>query len=142
MNPQELHYRQKLDYEIDAWDLNAALVAEELQVPLISLSRLPGVTGIGPYVFRNMVTNKQQAEALAEYAFTQLGAKRFAILHPNIGFGVELANDFWDAVERRGGTVQGIESYGHNQTTFATEVKKLVGRYYRDERSALLEYVR
>ena len=29
MNPQELHYRQKLDYEIDAWDLNAALVAEE-----------------------------------------------------------------------------------------------------------------
>jgi rhodanese-related sulfurtransferase len=29
MNPQELHYRQKLDYEIDAWDLNVALDAAE-----------------------------------------------------------------------------------------------------------------
>jgi rhodanese-related sulfurtransferase len=29
MNSQELHYRQKLDYEIDAWDLNAALEAAE-----------------------------------------------------------------------------------------------------------------
>lgn len=29
MNPQELHYRQRLDYEIDAWDLHVALAAAE-----------------------------------------------------------------------------------------------------------------
>ena len=85
-----------------------ALVAEELQVPLITLSRADGLTEIGPHVFRNMVTNSQQAEALADYAMTTLGYKTFAILHPNTPFGVELSNEFWDAIEKRGGQIRGI----------------------------------
>src|SRR5690606_37366429 len=73
-----------------------ALVAEELSVPLISLSRLEGLTEIGPHVFRTMVTNSQQAEALADYAVGTLGYKSFAILHPNSAFGQELSAEFWD----------------------------------------------
>ncbi len=120
----------------------AALVAEELQVPLITLSRAEGLTEIGPHIFRTMVTNAQQAEALADYAMNTLGYKTFAILHPNTPFGVELSNDFWDAIEKRGGQIRGIESYDHDQKTFTEEAKRLAGRYYLEDRGDYYEKIR
>jgi ABC-type branched-subunit amino acid transport system substrate-binding protein/nucleotide-binding universal stress UspA family protein len=120
----------------------AALVAEELQVPLINLSRQEGITDIGPYVFRNMLTNEAQARAIAEFAMKQKGFKSFAMLYPNLPYGVELANDFWDYVTENGGQVRGAESYAHDQTTFTTEAKKLVGRYYLEDRLDYIESMR
>jgi ABC-type branched-subunit amino acid transport system substrate-binding protein len=120
----------------------AALVAEELQVPLITLSRAEGLTAIGPHVFRTMVTNSQQAEALADYAMGTLGYKTFAVLHPNTPFGVELTNEFWDAIEKRGGTIRGIESYDHDQKTFTEEAQRLAGRYYLEDRADYYEKMR
>jgi ABC-type branched-subunit amino acid transport system substrate-binding protein/TolA-binding protein len=120
----------------------AALVAEELQVPIITLSRADGLTQIGPNVFRTMVTNAQQADALVDYAMGTLGYKTFAVLHPNTPFGVELTNAFWDAVEKRGGQIRGVESYDHDQKTFTEEAKKLVGRYYLEDRSDYYDKVR
>lgn len=120
----------------------AALVAEELQVPLITLSRAEGITRIGPHIFRTMVTNAQQADALADYAMNSLGYKTFAVLSPNIPFGQELTQEFWDAVERRGGQIRGAESYDHDQTTFTAEAKKLVGRYFIEDRGDYIEKVR
>lgn len=120
----------------------AALVAEELQVPLVTMSRAEGVTGIGPHVFRTMVTNSQQAEALADYAMGTLGYKTFAVLYPNTPFGAELSNEFWEAVEKRGGEVRGVESYDHDQKTFTEEAKKLVGRYFLEDRSDYIEKLR
>jgi ABC-type branched-subunit amino acid transport system substrate-binding protein len=120
----------------------AALVAEELQVPLITLSRAEGLTEIGPHVFRTMVTNSQQAEALADYAMGTLGYKAFAVLHPNTPFGVELTNEFWDAIEKRGGQIRGIESYDHDQKTFTEEAQRLAGRYYLEDRADYYEKIR
>ncbi|MFZ5445495.1 MAG: penicillin-binding protein activator [Myxococcota bacterium] len=120
----------------------AALVSEELQVPLITLSRAEGLTEIGPHIFRTMVTNQQQAEALADYAMNTLGYRTFAILHPNTPFGVELSNEFWDAIEARGGQIRGIESYAHDQKTFTEEAKRLAGRYYLEDRADYFEKLR
>lgn len=120
----------------------AALVAEELQVPLIALSRAEGLTAIGPHIFRTMVTNSQQAEALADYAMGTLGYKSFAILHPNTSFGEEVSAEFWDAVEKRGGQIRGIEGYNHDQKTFTEEAKKLAGRYYLEDRGDYYEKLR
>jgi ABC-type branched-subunit amino acid transport system substrate-binding protein len=120
----------------------AALVAEELQVPLITLSRADGLTQIGPNIFRTMVTNAQQADALVDYAMGTLGYKTFAVLHPNTPFGVELTNAFWDAVEKRGGQLRGVESYDHDRKTFTEEAKKLVGRYYLEDRGDYFERLR
>ncbi len=120
----------------------AALVAEELQVPLVTMTRTEGITDIGPYVFRNMLTNSAQARAIADYAMNVKGYKRFALLYPNIPYGVELANDFWDHVASNGGVVRGAETYAHDQTTFTSEAKKLVGRYYLEDRGDYLEGVR
>ncbi|WP_224363760.1 penicillin-binding protein activator [Hyalangium versicolor] len=120
----------------------AALVAEELQVPLLTMTRTEGITDIGSYVFRNMLTNSAQAQAIADYAMKTRGFKRFAVLYPNIPYGVELANGFWDEVVQNGGTVRGAESYAHDQTTFTNEAKKLVGRYYLEDRADYLEGMR
>jgi branched-chain amino acid transport system substrate-binding protein len=120
----------------------AALVAEELQVPLLTMTRTEGITEIGANVFRNMLTNSAQAQAIADYAVNVRGFKHFAMLYPNIPYGVEMANGFWDEVVSHGATVRGAESYAHDQTTFTTEAKKLVGRYYLEDRLDYIEGVR
>lgn len=118
-----------------------ALVAEDLQVPNISLSLAPEITEIGPHVFRNMLTNDEQARALVEYATGTLGYDKFALLYPNIPYGVELANEFWDRALEKGAEIRGAEGYDHDDTTYTTEVKKLVGRYYLEDREDYEEQV-
>ncbi|HZH04352.1 MAG TPA: penicillin-binding protein activator, partial [Myxococcaceae bacterium] len=61
----------------------AAVVAEEVQVPILTLTKSEGITQIGPHVFRNMLTNTAQAQALAEYGTKVMGYKNFAVLYPN-----------------------------------------------------------
>jgi len=119
-----------------------ALVAEELGVPILTFSRGDGITEIGPHVFRNMLTNSAQAKTLAEYAINTLGYKSFALMYPNIPYGVDLATKFWDEVVARGGQIRGAETYAFDQTTFTSEVKKLVGRYYLEDRLDYLEKLR
>ena len=120
----------------------AALVAEELQVPILTLSRLEGLTDIGPHVFRNMLTNSAQAAALAEYGTRVMGWKQFGVLYPNVPYGVELANKFWDQILLRGGEIRAAESYDHDATAFTPEAQKLVGRFYREDRLDYLERAR
>lgn len=108
--------------------LPIALAAEDYAVPMVSLSRREGVPEAGPWSFRLALTPKKQARALAEYAVDGLKMKRFAIMYPKHAFGTELMNEFWDALDARQAEVTAIESYNHDQTSFATETKSLVAR--------------
>jgi branched-chain amino acid transport system substrate-binding protein len=120
----------------------AAVVAQELGLPLLTLTRIEDVTAIGPFIFRNMLTYAAQARALAAWATEVMGFKTFAVLYPNTPYGVEMTNDFWDEVTSRGAAVRGAETYANDQTTFTTEAKKLVGRYYLEDRVDYLEEAR
>ena len=53
----------------------AAVRAQQLGIPIVSLSRAEGLTQLGEYVFRDMPTNSAQAKAVAQYAQKKLGAK-------------------------------------------------------------------
>jgi branched-chain amino acid transport system substrate-binding protein len=117
----------------------AAVVAQDLGLPLLTLTRNEDVTDIGPYIFRNMLTYSAEGQALAAWAIDVMGYKSFAVLYPNTPYGVEMTNDFWDQVTVRGAAVRGAESYANDQTTFTSEAKKLVGRYYLDDRTDYLE---
>lgn len=119
--------------------LPVALKAEEFGVPVISLSRREGITELGPWSFRISFTAQKQARALAKLAMEHMGLSRFAILYPRHAYGVELMNAFWDEVETRKGEVTAIESYGHDQTTFTTEAKSLVGRLHLEARNEYAE---
>lgn len=120
----------------------AAATAEELGVPFVSLSKLEGVTDAGPNVFQHMLTAGAQARALADLFMGRRGMKRFAILYPQVAYGAELANAFWDEVEARGGEVRAAETYPIDRTTFTPLVKDMVGKLFLDERTEFVEGVK
>jgi branched-chain amino acid transport system substrate-binding protein len=114
--------------------LSAAQKAEELSVPLLTLSFREGLPEIGPFVFRTALTVETQAKELARVAFEELGFSRFALLYPRNSYGLEFVNAFWDEVDRRKGEIRGAESYDNDQTTFTEPVRRLVGRWYLNNR--------
>jgi ABC-type branched-subunit amino acid transport system substrate-binding protein len=109
---------------------SAAVKAQELEVPIVTLSIRKDITSVGSFVFRNFLTLTAQARALVSHAMDNLGVKRFAILYPNDWYGVEFANAFWDEVERRKGEIRAAEKYEPDEKNFATPIKKMVGRYF------------
>ncbi len=109
----------------------AALKAEELSVPMLSLGYRAGIAEVGPHIFRTALTIGAQAKALAKVAFEDLGMTRFAMLYPQNPYGQEFVEAFWDEVEKRHGEIRGVESYEHDQTSFQLPVRKLVGRHFK-----------
>ena len=120
----------------------AAAAAQGLSLPLLSLSKVEGVTEAGPFVFRVMLTASAQAAALADFAVAKRGMKRFAVLYPDTSYGTELMQAFWDQVEARGGEFRGAGMYEPDRTTFGPLVKDLVGKAQLDERADWAEAVK
>jgi len=112
--------------------LAAATRAQQLGVPMISLSRADGLTALGEYIFRDMPTSNAQAKAVAEYAQKKLNAKSFGILQPDSAYGDEMARYFWDAVDAGGSEVRAFEHYPLRTTTFKPFVQRMVGRSPED----------
>jgi ABC-type branched-subunit amino acid transport system substrate-binding protein len=106
----------------------AAAAAQQEGVPLLSLSKVDGVTGGRPYVFRLMLTARAQAQALAELAVQGRNLRQAVILYPEIAYGTELKGAFAAEVEARGGSVVRSVGYEADRTNFAPLVKELVGR--------------
>ena len=117
----------------------AAEEAQNLWVPIITLTQKQGVNNIGPFVFRSFLSNEQQTKALVEYAVLELGYRRFAMLSPNDSYGTRLVQLFWDELDRLGAEVRGVEFYDPSQTDFADQIKKLVGLYYPRPESEITE---
>jgi branched-chain amino acid transport system substrate-binding protein len=106
----------------------AAVRAQQLGIPMVSLSRAEGLTQIGDFVFRNMLTNSATAKALADYAQRKLNARAFGILQPDSAYGDEVVRYFWDALDESGSEVRAFEHYPQRTTTFKPYVARLVGR--------------
>lgn len=112
--------------------------AEELGVPLISLSRHAD-ENTDNYAVQGGLTLQLQAYAMARYAIQSLGLQRFAIVAPRNKVGQETARYFWDAVESMGGQITGSEQYAPDETDFREVVDKLSGLYYTDARQKELD---
>lgn len=115
----------------------AAVRAQELGVPMLSLSRVEGVPAVGPWIHRSALTNAQQGRALAKYALEVMGTKAAGILRPDIPASDEVAAAFWEAFEKGSGEVVVHETYPQDQTTFTKQVKRLVAR---EDLNQLAEY--
>jgi ABC-type branched-subunit amino acid transport system substrate-binding protein/predicted negative regulator of RcsB-dependent stress response len=112
--------------------LAAATRAQQLGIPILSLSRAEGLTALGEYVFRNMPTSSAQARAVAEYAQKKLNARSFGILQPDSTYGDDMARYFWEAVDAGGSEVRAFEHYPLRTTTFKPFVQHMVGRSTAD----------
>jgi branched-chain amino acid transport system substrate-binding protein len=109
---------------------SAAIKAEALHVPIVTLTQKSDIAEFGDWVFRNFLTISLQVRALAAYTVQELGIERFAILYPEERYGISFMNRFWDEIVARGAELVAIESYTPDQTDFADAIKKLVGLYY------------
>jgi ABC-type branched-subunit amino acid transport system substrate-binding protein len=123
--------------------LPAAFESQRLRVPVLTVSTADEVSKAGDFVFRNGISNRDQAKALVAYAMDVMGMKTFAILYPRHPYGEELFHAFWDEVDARQGEIRGVESYGLEDTTFSSQVKSIVARddveRRRDYKKALEE---
>lgn len=115
---------------------SVALAANEYNIPVIALSQRPGLTEIGPTIFRNALTPSQQVRQLVRSAMLDMGMKRFAILYPNDAYGIEYTNIFWDEVIARGGSISAVQIYNPNEKDLRIPVEKLLGVYYGEARQA------
>lgn len=106
--------------------LAAAHRAQLLGVPMISLSRVEGVTKAGDYVFQNFTSPHQQMSAVLDEVMTKRGVTRLAVLAPRMSYGQGFAKLFSQEVSARGGEVVRIVYYDPKQTDFTAEIKKLV----------------
>jgi len=109
---------------------SAAIKAEALHIPIMTLTQKSDITEFGDWVFRNFLTISLQVKAIAAYTVQELGIQRFAILYPEERYGTSFMNRFWDEIVALGADVVAIESYRLDQTDFADAIKKLVGLYY------------
>jgi len=109
---------------------SAAIKAQTLKVPIMTLTQKPDITKLGDHVFRNFLTLSLQVKAIVTYAVQELGIKKFAVLYPDERYGISFMNRFWDELIVHGAEIVGVESYSLDQTDFADAIEKLVGLYY------------
>lgn len=113
--------------------------AQEYGVPLMSLSQRVDAGQTGSFVFPVALSPSQQIDMIVAQAVGANKFKRFAILAPSDAFGDAYVNLFWDAVEKAGAEVVGIERYEPKSTDFRDEMKRLLGLEYPGARRIELE---
>ena len=79
-----------------------------------------------PYVFSTNVAIREDAKAMATYAYETLGVRRVSRIHLDSSFGESYRDNFTDAFESRGGQV--LSTHGklptaHDFRTEITEIK-------------------
>jgi len=95
------------------------------EVPTISpISTATGLTEGNPYLFRNCLSDEVQASQLAEYAVTELGLKRFAILYTNNDYGVALKNAF-EATASEKAEVVAVEAFMDGDEHFRPQLTSI-----------------
>jgi ABC-type branched-subunit amino acid transport system substrate-binding protein/predicted negative regulator of RcsB-dependent stress response len=119
----------------------AAVAAEDARVPLLTLTSRESVPRERSYVFRVRTTPDDEVRVLVDYAFETLKARRFAILHPDDGYGRGMRDRFWERVEEQGGRVVGVSGYDPEGTDFAKAIRRMIGYELltRAEKDALQE---
>ncbi len=103
----------------------AAKRAQELRVPLITLTTKEDVTLEGDFVFRNGLSYPVQIRSLVDYAMNYLECHRFGVFYPEDGYGKTLSSLFIHEIYRQGGEVVTLESYAGEQMDFGSEIKQM-----------------
>jgi len=102
---------------------SAAKKAQQLRVPLLTLSQKELPTGKGNFVFQNSLTPLEQIQALAQFAINEFELRSFAVFYPNSPYGLYFKDLFNQEITRRGGKVLGSIGYQEGQTDFSQEIK-------------------
>lgn len=105
----------------------AAQRAQQVQLPLLTLSQHDGLPQVGPWIFRNSLTLALQVQTLVDYAVNQKKMSSFGILAPDTRLGKEISQAFSDAVRNRGAKITATQWYSPKTTDFRRQIKLLQG---------------
>jgi branched-chain amino acid transport system substrate-binding protein len=107
----------------------AARKAQQLKVPIITLSPNEFPFNKAEFVFQNSLAPLDEIQTLADYAIKTLELKTFGVFYPNSPYGLYFKSLFIQETSRRGGRVLGAVAYQEGQTDFSQEIK----RFFRIE---------
>jgi branched-chain amino acid transport system substrate-binding protein len=114
---------------IDSEAVDAAAVrAGERRIPLLTLSPRADERRTGEWVFHVMHSAEARARALARRAHAA-GARRFAILAPDSGYGRAVGAAFKAEVSRLGGTIALEVTYAADTRSFSATARQLTGTW-------------
>jgi branched-chain amino acid transport system substrate-binding protein len=102
---------------------SAAKKAQQLRVPLLTLSQKELPSGKGDFVFQNSLTPSEQIQTLVNFAIEELKLRAFAVFYPNSPYGLYFKNLFNQEMTRKGGKLLGSVVYQEDQTDFSQEIK-------------------
>ena len=113
-----------------AWSshsLQIAPILQQAKIPMITgPSTNPKVTRIGNYIFRTCFIDSFQAQAMAQFAYTELGARTAIVLENlNEEYSLTLAELFSKSYQQYGGKVILKGSYKNDAVDFANLLKKV-----------------
>lgn len=106
----------------------AAGVANALRVPLITPTATSnGIAAIGAHIFQLNPDYAVRGSAMARYAFTNLGARTFAILAPLGGSlaSKQMADAFLDEVKMLGGELIDVQWYQPGETDLRNQLMSM-----------------
>jgi len=101
----------------------AAKKAQQLKVPLLTLSQKEFPSGKGDLIFQNSLIPSEQIQTLVDFAIKELDLRTFAVFYPNSPYGLYFKNLFNQEITRKGGKVFGAVVYQEEQTDFSQEIK-------------------
>lgn len=103
--------------------LEIADIALESDLPVLTPTATSGdVDRIGDPVFRLVVSDGDQAAAMAEYAVREGGFSRFGIIYPHTSQATGEVEQFRTTVESLGGTVVSSQGYQPGSTDFKDQI--------------------
>jgi branched-chain amino acid transport system substrate-binding protein len=105
---------------------SAAKKAQQLKVPLLTLSQKELLPGEGDFVFQNSITPSDQVQTLLNFAIETLDFRTFSVFYPNSPYGLHFKKLFTQEVARRGGKVIGVFAYQEGQIDFSLEIQEFL----------------
>ncbi|WP_020678174.1 ABC transporter substrate-binding protein [Geopsychrobacter electrodiphilus] len=115
--------------------LSAATSAQQNRTPLLAFSQRAAIPEIGPYIFRDSLTPRMQARALARYAILEKGFHSFGILAPENRLGREMSELFTEEVIKLGGLVIDEQTYAEDANDFRPQILHLMGKSAEHEKT-------
>lgn len=109
-----------------ATSLAAARQAAQHGAPLITLSRLEGVSQAAPCVFQNFFTPQEQVDVVLDEVMGKRHKRLIAILAPKSPYGQGFAELMEKSVIQRDGSVVRKIFYDPNLPDFSAQIKQLV----------------
>ena len=112
---------------MESHSLQMAPILQQAEIPMITgTSTNPKVTRIGNYIFRACFIDSFQAKAMAQFAYTDLGARTAIVLEIiNEEFSLTLAELFVRSFQQYGGKVILKESYENDSVDFSNILQKV-----------------